>query len=162
MKRIGLLSDTHGTWDDRYLTYFAECDEVWHAGDIVSLEVADKFEAFKPIRFVYGNADGQAMRLRYPKDWKFTLEGVTVWLTHIGGYPGHYPRDIYWGLQMNPPKLFVCGHSHILKVMYDHALHTLVVNPGAAGTYGQQTVRTLMRFTLDSGQIKDMEVIELK
>lgn len=161
MKRIGLLSDTHGFWDDRYLKYFEECDEVWHAGDIVSEDIADRIQAVKPIRFVYGNADGQEMRLRFPKEWKFTLEGVSVWLTHIGGYPGRYSRDIYPSLQINPPKLLVCGHSHILKVMYDPNLHMLVLNPGAAGKYGQQQVRTLMRFSLDAGEIKDLQVIDL-
>lgn len=162
MKRIGLLSDTHGWWDDRYLDYFAECDEVWHAGDIVSVDVADRLERFRPYRFVYGNADGQALRRRYPREWRFTLEGVTVLLTHIGGYPGHYPTSLYKRLREAPPRLFVCGHSHILRVMYDRALGTLVVNPGAAGTYGPQTVRTLVRFSLDGGRIADMEVIELK
>lgn len=162
MKRIGLLSDTHAHWDDRYLTYFAECDEIWHAGDIMSVEICDRFEAFKPIRFVYGNADGQEIRRRYPKEWKFCLEGVTVWLTHIGGYPGKYCREIWQGLQSHPPMLFVCGHSHICKVMFDRQYKMLVVNPGAAGTYGQQLVRTLVRFSLDNGQIKDLEVIELK
>lgn len=162
MTRIGLLSDTHGHWDDRYLEYFKDCDEVWHAGDIISEEIADRIQAVKPIRFVYGNADGYNMRLRFPKDWKFTLEGVTVWLTHIGGYPGHYSRDVYPFLRINPPRLFVCGHSHILKVMYDPNLKMLVLNPGAAGRYGQQTVSTLMRFTLDAGEIKDLQVIELR
>jgi hypothetical protein len=110
---------------------------------------------------VYGNIDGQDLRLRYPKDQRFTLEGVTVWMTHIGGYPGKYSADIYARLSRNAPQLFVCGHSHICKVMYDRRLNMLVVNPGAAGTYGQQVVRTMIRFTLDAGQIRDMEVIEL-
>ena len=161
MLRIGLLSDTHGWWDDRYKTYFEECDEIWHAGDIGDASVADRLEALKPCRMVCGNIDGQDLRLRYPKDQRFTLEGVSVWMTHIGGYPGRYSADVYARLSRNAPQLFVCGHSHICKVMFDQRLNMLVVNPGAAGTYGQQVVRTMIRFTLDAGQIRDMEVIEL-
>ncbi len=162
MKRIGLLSDTHAWWDDRYLKYFAPCDEIWLAGDVVDESICDRLEATgKVCRIVWGNADPHSMRLRYPKDHKFTLEGVSVWMTHIGGYPGRWPKDLYQALQQNPPMLFVCGHSHICKAIYDHNLHMLVLNPGAAGTQGIQVQRTLMRFTLDQGQIKDLEVIEL-
>lgn len=162
MKRIGLLSDIHAWWDERYLKHFESCDEIWVAGDIVDESICDRLEATgKVCRIVWGNADPHTMHLRYPKEQRFTLEGVSVRMTHIGGYPGRWPRDLYASLQMDTPMLFVCGHSHICKAMFDHNLHTLVLNPGAAGTYGQQTIRTLMRFNLEEGQIKDLEVIEL-
>lgn len=162
MIKVGLLSDTHAWWDDRYLKYFADCDEIWHAGDVVDESICDRLEATgKTCRIVWGNADPHSMRLRYPENQRFTLEGVSVWMRHIGGYPGKWPRALYSELLKQPPMLFVCGHSHICKAMFDHNLHTLVLNPGAAGTYGQQVVRTLMRFSLDQGEIKDLEVIEL-
>lgn len=162
MTRIGLLSDTHAWWDDRYLKYIETCDEIWMAGDIVDESICDRMEATgKVCRIVWGNADPQSMRLRYAKQLEFTLEGVSVRMQHIGGYPGRWPRDLYASLQRNTPTLFVCGHSHICKAVFDHNLHMLVLNPGAAGTYGQQAVRTLMRFVLEEGQIKDLEVIEL-
>lgn len=162
MKRIGLLSDTHAYWDDRYITYFSECDEIWHAGDVVDESICDKIESTgKVCRFVWGNADSQAMRLRYPKEQRFEIEGIKVLMTHIGGYPGRWPKGIYNNLLFEPVDLFVCGHSHICKAIYDHSLNVLVLNPGAAGRYGIQTTRTLMRFVIDSGDIKDLEVIEL-
>jgi hypothetical protein len=162
MKKIGLLSDTHAWWDDRYLKYFAPCDEIWLAGDVVDESICDRLEATgKTCRIVWGNADPHSMRLRYPKDQRFRLEGVSVWMTHIGGYPGHWPRDVYRSLLADPPRLFVCGHSHICKAVFDHSLGVLVLNPGAAGTYGQQVQRTLMRFELDAGQVQNLEVIEL-
>ena len=119
MKRIGLLSDTHAWWDDRYIRYFESCDEIWHAGDIGSLEVARRLEAIKPLRAVYGNIDGQELRTIYPKNQRFTIEGADVWITHIGGYPGKYDTAVVPEIFRNPPDLFVSGHSHILKVMYD-------------------------------------------
>lgn len=161
MKKIGLLSDTHGHWDEKYITYFKECDEVWHAGDIGSPEVAQKFENFKPFRAVFGNIDGQELRLRYPEVNRFTLEDVDVLITHIGGYPGRYDSKIRSTLYANPPKLFIAGHSHILKVMFDKKLQCLHMNPGAAGKYGFHKVRTLLRFVLEAGNIRDLEVIEL-
>ena len=161
MKQIGLLSDTHGFWDDKYKTHFSCCDEIWHAGDIGSLELADRFQEWKPFRAVYGNIDDQATRSIYPRFLRFTLEGVEVLMTHIGGYPGHYDPRIRMQLFTRPPKLFVCGHSHILKVMYDPKLACLCINPGAAGKYGFHRVRTLLRFILDAGNIRDLEVIEL-
>ncbi|HUI33876.1 MAG: metallophosphoesterase family protein [Dysgonamonadaceae bacterium] len=161
MKKIGLLSDTHGHWDEKYITYFKECDEVWHAGDIGSPGVAQKFENFKPFRAVFGNIDGQELRLRYPEVNRFTLEDVDVLITHIGGYPGRYDSKIRSTLYANPPKLFIAGHSHILKVMFDKKLQCLHMNPGAAGKYGFHKVRTLLRFVLDAGNIRDLEVIEL-
>lgn len=161
MKRIGLLSDTHGYWDERYARHFAECDEVWHAGDIGSLEVAEKFEAFKPFRAVYGNIDGRDIRLRYPEIQRFTIEGADVLIKHIGGYPGNYDASIRSILYHQPPTLFISGHSHILKVMHDNRLNTLHMNPGAAGIHGFHKVRTLLRFTVDNGAFSNLEVIEL-
>lgn len=163
MKRIGLLSDPHAHWDDRYLSYFESCDEIWLAGDTVDISLCDRLEqSGKVCRIVWGNADGQEFRLRYPKDQRFEVEGVSVWMTHIGGYPGHWPRALYSKLLAHPVQLFVCGHSHICKAMFDHTLGTLVLNPGACGRYGQQVVRTLMRFCIDQGNIQDLEVIELR
>ena len=161
MKRIGLLSDTHGYWDERYTRHFAECDEVWHAGDIGSLEVAEKFEAFRPFRAVHGNIDGQDIRLRYPQINRFDIEGANILIKHIGGYPGNYDASIRNTLFMQPPSLFISGHSHILKVMHDRALNILHINPGAAGIYGFHKVRTLIRFTIDNGAFSNLEVIEL-
>ncbi|NLK71419.1 MAG: metallophosphoesterase family protein [Clostridiales bacterium] len=161
MKKIGLLSDTHSHWDDKYITHFNECDEIWHAGDIGSMEVAERFEAFKPFRAVYGNIDGQDLRQVYPENNRFTVEGVDVLMTHIGGYPGRYEPRIRSTLFANPPKIFISGHSHILKVMFDKKIQTLHMNPGAAGIYGFHQVRTLLRFVVDNGDIRDLEVIEL-
>ena len=161
MVKIGLLSDTHGWDDERYFKYFKDCDEIWHAGDIGSVALADKFEKFKPIRFVYGNIDGQELRLRYPQHQRFTIEGVSVWITHIGGYPGKYASEVIPQIYRNPPQLFISGHSHILKVLFDKTLKSLHLNPGAAGNYGFHKKRTLMRFIIDQGNIRDLEVIEL-
>ena len=161
MKRIGLLSDTHGYWDERYVQHFAKCDEVWHAGDIGSLEVAEQFEAFRPFRAVYGNIDGRDIRLRYPQVNRFSIEGTDVLIKHIGGYPGNYDPSIRSTLFVHPPKLFISGHSHILKVMHDQTLNTLHINPGAAGIHGFHKVRTLVRFTIDKGSFSDLEIIEL-
>lgn len=136
MVKIGLLSDTHAWWDDRYEKYFAECDEIWHAGDIGSVQVADRFEALKPFRAVYGNIDGQELRIRYPQHQRFSIENTDIWITHIGGYPGRYAREVTPEIYIHPPQLFISGHSHILKVLYDKTLHCLHINPGAAGMYG--------------------------
>ncbi len=161
MLKIGLLSDTHNYWDERYEKYFAECDEVWHAGDIGSIELASRFEAFKPFRAVYGNIDGGETRRVYPEFLRFNLENVEVLMTHIGGYPGKYDPKVYNMLKVSPPQLFIAGHSHILKVMFDKKLNCLHINPGAAGKYGFHKVRTLIRFVLDNSNIRDLEVIEL-
>lgn len=162
MKKIGLLSDTHNCWDEKFETYFTSCDEIWHAGDIGSLELARRFETLKPFRAVYGNIDDRLTRLAYPEKVRFTIEGIEVLMIHIGGYPGKYDSGIRSELYARPPKLFVCGHSHILKVMYDKKLECLHMNPGAAGKYGFHRVRTLLRFVLDDGNIRDLEVIEIK
>ena len=162
MTRIGLLSDTHAWWDERYEQYFRECDEVWHAGDIGSTEVADRLEQLPVVfRAVSGNIDGYDIRLRYPQMQRFEVDGVDVLMKHIGGYPGKYDATVRGILFARPPQLFISGHSHILKVMYDNTYHCLHINPGAAGVYGIQAVRTLVRFTLDAGEVGDLEIIEL-
>lgn len=161
MKKIGLLSDTHNWWDEKYKKYFSDCDEIWHAGDIGSLDLAKRFEEFKPFRAVYGNIDDSKVRAYYPETLRFTLENVDVLMTHIGGYPGKYDPKIINQLKADPPKLFIDGHSHILKVMYDDKLKCLHINPGAAGKYGFHKVRTLVRFMISDGNISDLEVIEL-
>lgn len=161
MQTIGLLSDTHGWWDEKYATYFASCDEIWHAGDIGSADVALRLSAIRPLRAVCGNIDGYPVRQMYPKTLHFTIEDVSVMMTHIGGYPGRYEPAIRAELYETKPRLFVCGHSHILKVMFDKRLNCLCLNPGAAGKSGFHTVRTLMRFVIDGADILDMEIIEL-
>jgi putative phosphoesterase len=161
MKRIGLLSDTHGHLDDAVFDYFAECGEIWHAGDIGTTEVADLLEEFRPLRAVCGNIDGSPLRRRFPEDLRFECEGVEVFMTHIGGYPGRYNPRVRKILQDNPPKLYICGHSHILKVMPDKKLGLLHINPGACGIQGLHQVKTLVRFTLTEGEIRDLQVIEL-
>ena len=161
MKKILLLSDTHSYIDKQILKFVQQADEVWHAGDIGDLRVTDTLKSYKPLRAVYGNIDDANARLEFPLDNKFTVEKVTVWLTHIGGYPGKYNQRIREELQQNSPQLFICGHSHILKVQFDKKLNILHLNPGAAGNHGFHKVRTMIRFTIDKEQIKDMEVIEL-
>ncbi len=162
MKKIGILSDTHGMLDERVFEHFALCDEVWHAGDIGSLEVLNKLQAFKPLRAVWGNIDGHDIRILLPQHNRFMCENVKVWLTHIGGYPGKYDAFVRPEIFRQPPDLFVCGHSHILKVQYDKMLKLLHVNPGAAGKYGFHKVQTLIRFVIDGEKIQNLEVIELK
>ena len=162
MKRIGLLSDTHAYWDDRYLKYFEECDEIWHAGDIGSMELATRLNAFRTFRAVYGNCDGGELRQLYKGTLRWECEGADVLMTHIGGYPGRYAPDIRRQLYAQPPKLFISGHSHILKVQYDKTLGLLHINPGAAGLQGWHQVRTLVRFTADKGAFHDLEIIEIE
>ncbi len=162
MLRIGLLSDTHGYWDDRYLRHLGDCDEVWHAGDIGSMELMRRFRyEFREFRAVCGNVDGADLRLLFPGLLRWRCEQADVMMTHIGGYPGHYAPSVRPLLQENPPALFISGHSHILKVQYDKTLHLLHINPGAAGLQGWQQVRTLVRFTIDKKDISDLDVIEL-
>ena len=161
MKRIGLLSDTHSYWDERYLQYFEDCDEIWHAGDICSLELANRLADFRPLRAVCGNCDGGDLRRLYPEVLRWNCEGADVLMTHIGGYPGRYDPRIWQQLYARPPKLFISGHSHILKVQFDEKLQLLHINPGAAGIQGWQQVRTLVRFTADKGTFSDLEVIEI-
>ncbi|WP_459211104.1 metallophosphoesterase family protein [Aquimarina rhabdastrellae] len=161
MKKILLLSDTHSYIDDRILHYVQEADEVWHAGDIGDLSVTDRIQELKPLRAVYGNIDDHVARASFPLHQRFVCEGVSVWITHIGGYPPKYNVNTRDEIRANPPKLFICGHSHILKVIPDHKLGLIHLNPGAAGTHGFHKVRTMLRFTLDKGKIENLEVIEL-
>lgn len=160
MKRIGLISDTHGYFHPKLEKLFTQCDEIWHAGDVGNYEVIEQLEKLKPLKGVYGNIDGQTVRTRFPKNLRFNCEGVDVWITHIGGYPNRYSQEIKAEITNNPPKLFICGHSHILKVMYDEKLKLLHINPGAAGQQGFHKVKTIVRFTLDNNEIKDLEVVE--
>lgn len=162
MKRIGLLSDTHSWWDDRYLMHFADCDEIWHAGDIGSELVIKQLEAHCPVRAVYGNIDGQEIRNRFSEVLKFQVEKCNVIMTHIGGYPGKYSPAIRSSIYRERPQLFIAGHSHILKVMYDDIVGCLHINPGAAGRQGWQQVRTLVKFIIDGKDIRELEVIELQ
>ena len=162
MKKILLLSDTHSYIDDRILEYAQQADEIWHAGDIGDISVTDKLAKIKPLRAVYGNIDDNKARAEFPLNNRFTLEGVDVWITHIGGYPGKYNPAIRQEIYTNPPKLFICGHSHILKVMPDKQLVLIHMNPGAVGKHGFQKVRTMLRFELNDGKIENLEVIEFK
>ena len=161
MKKILLLSDTHSYIDDQILKFVKQADEVWHAGDIGNLEVTDTIKKIKPLRAVFGNIDDAEARSKFPLDTKFEIEKISVWMTHIGGYPNRYHQRIREDLKRNPPKIFIAGHSHILKVQYDKKLNLLHLNPGAAGNYGFHKIRTMLRFSLDNGEIKNMEIIEL-
>ena len=159
--KIGLLSDTHCHIDSRIYEYFSQCDEIWHAGDIGNLDTVNQLQQFKPLRAVYGNIDGYSIRQLFPQHLHFTVEGMRVWITHIGGFPGRYDREVYPLLVKNPPDIFICGHSHILKVMYDEKLKLLHINPGAAGKYGFHTIQTLIRFEIKDKKTDNLEVIEL-
>jgi len=162
VKRIGLISDTHGHFDDKYEKYFAECDEIWHAGDIGDLHVTDTLKSLKQLHAVYGNIDNSQIRNEFPKHLKFKCEGVNVWITHIGGYPPKYNSQVRDELKRNPPDIFITGHSHILKIMHDKTLNLLHINPGAIGTHGFHKVRTMVRFEIDGKNIKKLEVIEFQ
>jgi putative phosphoesterase len=161
MTKILLLSDTHGHIDDAILKYAKQADEVWHAGDIGSLKVTDTIEKIKPLKGVYGNIDDHILQKEFPLNNRFMCEGVDVWITHIGGYPPKYNTKVKKEINLNPPKLFICGHSHILKVMWDKKLNVLHMNPGACGKLGFHQVRTMLRFVIDGKEIKNLEVIEL-
>lgn len=162
MKRIGILSDTHSHWDDKYSLYFADCDEIWHAGDIGDADLLDRLEGIGPkLRAVSGNIDHGEVRRRCPELLIFDCEGVRVLLTHIGGYPGRWAPGMKRLLREEGVKLMVDGHSHLTKVMYDPELDLLHINPGAAGRQGWQKQRTLIRLTIDGADMRDCEVIEL-
>ena len=161
MTRIGLISDTHGYLDDAVFKHFENCDEIWHAGDFGNIELANELAAFKPLKGVYGNIDGYDVRSVYPAQSVWTCEEVTVLMTHIGGYPNRYAPGIKDELTRHAARLFIAGHSHILKVIYDHSLECLHMNPGAAGRQGWHRVRTVLRFTIDGSRIQDCEVVEL-
>ena len=159
---IGLLSDTHGYLDKKIFDHFAGCDEIWHAGDIGSTELADKLEKFKPVKAVYGNIDDRALQLRFPEDLRFTCEKLRVWITHIGGTPPHYNKRVKQMLATDAPDIFICGHSHILQIKKDPAYgDMLFINPGAAGNQGFHYQKTLIRFVIKGKEIKNLEVIEL-
>lgn len=161
-KRIGILSDTHSCWDDRYARHFAECDEIWHAGDVGDIDIVRRLEGVAPVvRGVSGNIDHGDVCRRFREVEEFTVEGVNVFMTHIGGYPGRYQPGVERILRDGKIRLMVTGHSHILKVMWDEKWGVLHVNPGAAGYHGWQKERTLIRLILDAGNIRDLEVIEL-
>ena len=161
MKRIGLLSDTHSYLHPKVFEHFNECDEIWHAGDIGNISIIDELSKFKKTRAVYGNIDGKEIRMVCPKNQRFMCEEIDVWITHIGGYPNRYSKDVAELIKSNPPNLFISGHSHILKVMFDKKLNLLHMNPGAAGKYGVHKVITMLRFIIVGKEVKDLEVIEL-
>ncbi|MAZ71935.1 MAG: YfcE family phosphodiesterase [Flavobacteriaceae bacterium] len=162
MKKILLLSDTHSYIDNTILKYVKQADEVWHAGDIGDLHVTDTLKKLKPLRAVYGNIDNTEARAEFPLDNQFMCEEVSVWITHIGGYPGRYNQRIREAIKQNPPRIFITGHSHILKVMPDKKLNLIHMNPGAVGTHGFHKVRTMLRFEIDGREIKNLEVIEFE
>ncbi len=162
MKRIGLLSDTHGSLHERLFPFFEKCDEIWHAGDIGDEVTARQLADFKPLRAVYGNIDGQDIRSLWPQHQRFFCEETEVWMTHIGGYPGHYDPSVRALIVANPPKLFISGHSHILKIIYDKKLDLLHLNPGAAGSMGFHKAQTALRFVVDGKNIRDMEIWQVE
>ena len=161
MTRIGLISDTHSYLDEAVFKYFDDVDEVWHAGDFGTLALADELLAFKPLRGVYGNIDDKDVRQVYPEHLKFKCEEVNVWMTHIGGYPDRYSSNVKTEIYTKSPDLFIAGHSHILKVIFDKKIQCLHLNPGAAGKYGWHQKRTLMKFCISENKIHTLDVIEL-
>ena len=162
MKYIGLISDTHGFLDPKVFQYFKDCDEIWHAGDIGTEEVLSELESFRPLKAVFGNIDGGVVRQSLPEEIIFDCEGLKIYMTHIGGSPGKYNAKVKKTILETKPAIFICGHSHILKVISDPVYKPLLyLNPGAAGVHGFHQVRTLLRFKLDKGKVQDMQVIEL-
>ncbi len=161
MTKIGLLSDTHSFLHPRLFDFFSDCDEIWHAGDIGNIETADKLEAFKPLRAVYGNIDGHEVRIVHPETQVFTCENVKTCMVHIGGYPGRYWPEARNLIQQEKPGIFISGHSHILKVIFDKKNNLLHLNPGAAGNSGLHKKITLLRFAIDGKDIKDMDILEI-
>lgn len=161
MTRIGLISDTHDHLEEAVFKHFENCDEIWHAGDFGTARIADALKAFKPLRGVYGNIDGNDIRVEFPEILAWTCEEVKILMLHIGGYPPKYNAKSKPLLLQNHPQLFISGHSHILKVIYDEKINCLHMNPGAAGKYGWHKVSTLIRFVIDGKDIKGCEVIEL-
>lgn len=159
--KIGLLSDTHGHLDERVFSYFEACDEIWHAGDIGTMEIIHQLESVKPLRAVYGNIDGHQIRAAVPEDLWFTVEGLSVWITHIGGYPPKYNKRTREILKEKSPDLMICGHSHILKIISDPKNNLLHINPGAAGIQGFHRIKTLVRFDINAAKIENLQVIEL-
>ena len=162
MPLIGLLSDTHGNMHPSVPKFFSGCDEIWHAGDIGNMAIAEVLQNFKPLRAVHGNIDGHELRQLFPEELRFTVGGISVYMIHIGGYPGRYEKKVRETLVRERPKLFICGHSHILKVMNDPRLELLHINPGAAGNSGFHEVITAVRFSVEAGSIFDLDVLEIK
>lgn len=162
MKRIGILSDTHAYWDDRYATFLEGCDEIWHAGDVGSYEILERLSKIATLRAVYGNCDGQDVRRFTTEIYRFKVEDANIMIKHIGGSPDHYDRSLREQLAIEKPDLLVCGHSHILKVMHDKTYGMLFINPGAAGLQGWQQVRTLVRLEVDGKTFRNLEVLEIK
>jgi len=161
MTKIGLVSDTHGTIDEKLLDFFADCDQIWHAGDWGNIYVSEVLEKFKPVIGVYGNIDDWQIRNKYPEHQRFNIENLNVWITHIGGYPGKYDIRVRKEIIQNPPDLFICGHSHILKIMYDKNLNLWHINPGAYGYSGFHKKRTAVKFVIDGKKIKNLQILEL-
>ena len=161
MKQIGIISDTHSYLDEAIFHHFDCCDEIWHAGDFGNMEVVERLQDFKPLKGVWGNIDGATVRQSFPERLRWTCEGVNVFMIHIGGYPGKYAPSVKSELLAHPPQLFISGHSHILKVMFDETIKCLHINPGAAGREGWHKVRTIIRLKIDAGNMYDCEVIEL-
>jgi len=162
LKKILLLSDTHGFIDDQILKFVKLTDEVWHAGDIGDIKVTDTIKNLKPLRAVFGNIDNSEIRVEFPLNNRFSIEGVDVWITHIGGYPHRYSSSVKEEIQKNPPDVFISGHSHILKVMPDKKLDLLHLNPGAVGKHGMHQIRTMLRFEINNGKVENLEIIELE
>lgn len=160
--KIGLLSDTHSYLDEQIIRLLSDRDEIWHAGDFGTLEVSDRLQEIAPLRGVYGNIDGADIRQVHPRVLRFEANGLDVMMTHIGGYPGKYHPDVRQSIKENPPRLYITGHSHILKIMTDKSLNNLLhINPGAAGKHGFHKIRTMVRFAIEEGQVRDLQVIEL-
>ena len=162
MKKILLISDTHGYIDDRIIQYAKQSDETWHAGDIGELKVTDELKKVTTVRAVHGNIDNNKIRAEYPENLRFQIEEMKIWITHIGGYPNKYNKRIRQEINTNPPDIFICGHSHILKVINDKKLNVLHINPGAIGKHGFHHVRTMIRFEIMKSKIQNLEVIEFK
>lgn len=160
--KIGLVSDTHGFIDEKLIEFFKKADEIWHVGDVGDYSVIEQLETMCPLRAVYGNIDGQEIRIRFKEHERFTIDGLDVWMTHIGGYPGRYDRNVKPEIFRNPPGLFITGHSHILKVIYDEKLSCLHINPGAYGKSGFHKVRTAIRFDIINAELKNLEILEVK
>lgn len=161
MKQIGIISDTHSYLDEQVLKHFENCDEVWHGGDFGNLEIVKQLQNFKPLKGVWGNIDGNEIRQRFPEKLRWQCEGVDIIMIHIGGYPGKYATSIKNEILSNPPQLFISGHSHILKVIFDEKIRCLHINPGAAGKEGWHKLRTIIRMKIDGAKMFDCEVIEL-
>lgn len=161
MTRIGLISDTHNYLDEAVFKHFEKCDEIWHSGDFGTAAIADKLKEFRPLKGVYGNIDGYDIRSVYPETMIWNCENVAIYMTHIGGYPNHYAANVKQDLIRTEARLFISGHSHILKIIYDDKINCLHINPGAAGNQGWHKIRTIVRFAIDGSNIKDCEVIEL-